>query len=270
MNSATSQKSSQTCLASIVTASFLSLATGSVQAAPLANPAENPLWQNQGGNENCECILDDSNVRAFPVVLRDFKRSHPDFEYELGSDKDIVKDYLGSDGLPVYNGNPVTKTTNGETTFNQWYRDVDGVNKNIPMTFEMTKNENGYWEYSNFSFFPLDNMGWGNERNRHNYYFTLEAHLEFHYSGGEVFTFVGDDDLWLFINGIKVIDLGGVHTAENQTIHLDELAESLGIEVGNNYSFDLFFAERHTVASEFSFQTSLELECKYLTPIKEQ
>lgn len=263
MKSVVSKKSVQTCLGSLLAASTLILFTNGAHAAPLANPSDNPLWKNQAGNENCECILDDSSVRVFPATLRDFKQSHPDFEYELGSEKNIVKDYLGSDGLPVYNGNPDTLTTTGEAAFDQWYRDVSDVNKTISMTFEMTKNQKGYWEYSNFSFFPLDNMGWGNERHRHNYHFTLETHLEFHYSGGEVFTFVGDDDLWIFINGKKVIDLGGVHTAENQTIHLDALAESLGIEVGNTYSFDLFFAERHTVASEFSFQTSLELECKY-------
>lgn len=46
-----------------------------------------------------------------------------------------------------------------------------------------------------------------------------------------------------------------------KTIYFDQLAESLGIQKGNTYSFDLFFAERHTTQSNFMFQTNLNLKC---------
>ena len=82
-------------------------------------------------------------------------------------------------------------------------------------------------------FFPIDNQGWGNQGRPHNYHFTFEVHLEFAYNGGEGFTFTGDDDVWLFINGKLAIDIGGVHGAESESIDLDAHAGELGIVKGN-------------------------------------
>ena len=78
---------------------------------------------------------------------------------------------------------------------------------------------------------------------------------------GGSFSFRGDDDLWIYINGKLAIDLGGVHGAESKTVNLDDYAQELGIEPGNSYSFDLFFAERHRTQSNFKFQTTFELQC---------
>jgi fibro-slime domain-containing protein len=91
-----------------------------------------------------------------------------------------------------------------------------------------------------------------------NFHFTFELHLEFVYRGGETFTFTGDDDLWAFFNGQVGIDIGGVHGAESEAINLDAKAAAFGLTKGSKYPLDVFQAERHTSASHFRVDTTLE------------
>ena len=45
----------------------------------------------------------------------------------------------------------------------------------------------------------------------HDFWFTDEARYLFTHAGAFTLQFYGDDDMFVFINGILVIDLGGVH-----------------------------------------------------------
>lgn len=53
------------------------------------------------------------------------------------------------------------------------------------------------------------------------------------------------------------MDLGGVHGAATGSVDLDTFGD---LTIGNNYDFDLFFAERHTTQSNFRIDTSILLE----------
>ncbi len=202
--------------------------------------------------------------QTFKATIRDFSVDHPDFEDYTGDTafKGLVMATLGPDKKPVHAAPGGTAQTTGPAEFAQWYNDVANVNIPFAIELQLTEVSPGLFSYQNNAFYPIDNQGWDNEGNPHNYHFTTEIHLTFAYNGGEKFTFTGDDDLWLFINNNLAIDLGGTHPELSDTVDLDAQAATLGIVPGNSYAMDIFHAERHTDQSNFRIDTSIK--CFYI------
>jgi cysteine-rich repeat protein len=137
---------------------------------------------------NCEIVTEASNgALSMPIIYRDFQgqgtdrykpdeyvaTGHPDFENEEYSAADgdeldemadgpgtpgIVDTILGADGKPVYAQNTPYQT-NGVELFDQWFRDVPGVNAAVLGTLDLIQDTGTTYIYDNPFFFPIDDAG---------------------------------------------------------------------------------------------------------------
>lgn len=197
--------------------------------------------------------------------MRDFEPTHEDF---LGLKEPEAVGMVGPIGAPIgMDQKPVRDPTvfpDTAVAFDEWYRHGEAI-PNVPYLLDLWLEPsadpmgNDVFIFDSSRFFPLPleaavTPANDIDRNPRNFGFTTELHTQFEYKGGEVFSFRGDDDVFVYINGSLVVDLGGIHGPQVGEVEVD----TLGLVQGMVYSFDLFQAERNPTGSNFRMETSLD------------
>ena len=238
---------------------------------------------------SCKDVVD--TTTSVPVIFRDMipqiatitdPPPHPNFEVPKESRavvKGIVKDTLAADRRPEYDDSVDTTksmTTNADD-FKSWYHDSK-YSKVVIDTLPLVQQDNTFvYDHSGVysggawttpAFFPLDDRGWATppdgqeipfletcdlDKAKHNFSFTSEVRYWFEFQGGETLSFIGDDDVWVFVNGRLAVDLGGVHQASPGSVTLDTTtaAATYNLTVGKIYEIVIFQAERKISRSSY-------------------
>jgi fibro-slime domain-containing protein len=214
--------------------------------------------------------------------------------YAYGLQQGLVKDYLGSDGLPVpaYASTDATKAAGlpivdqgvvgsiplkPTDNFYRWFHEVEGKSKKIQKSLKFTKIASETYQYGDASksIFPLDSDATAQDFSSgdyssqgHNFYFTMHMNAPFivKADGTEEFSFVGDDDVWVYLNGKLVLDIGGVHEKISGSFKINKESNGsisvtstvagktktitdIGLVKGDVATISFFYAERNTTVA---------------------
>ena len=110
-----------------------------------------------------------------------------------------------------------------------WFTNKPGTNYVFDVQIPLYDTGRGTVGFRSLNFFPIDGKGWNDQLKArggalHNFGFTTHVLRHFTYRKGQTFTFTGDDDVWVYVEGKQVIDLGGLHPSRSRTVNLDDIS----------------------------------------------
>lgn len=174
-------------------------------------------------------------------------------------------------GMAVDAYKSIVLTDNGTGTYS-FEAGYSGTKKDVRYDQESGTIYNGTNGGDESGFYPLENLGYEQpglltatskvNNGAKNGGFTLRGESQFVYNKASklYFTFTGDDDVYMYINGTLALDLGGAHGRNSKTVNLNDLdATKYGLKEGQVATFTFFYMERCSDASTFGIKTNMEL-----------
>ena len=135
-------------------------------------------------------------------------------------------------------------------------------------TLNGVRNGSGKWVTgAGNNFYPLDEVlpSYEESQRSHNYYFGMRYDVTFKigdYVGPLNYKFTGDDDLWVVLDGKKiVIDLGGIHSAAGKTVdlwyYIGQAANLTEAQKQQNHTLTILYMERGAGESNCQMEFTL-------------
>lgn len=243
-----------------------------------------------------------NNYDEYTKVWHDDKNQYPNSWTGYWEDKDstvkgLLKNVNGPDvkfnyadpGFFKQEDLPVTDRSDNTVYLRRVYKDYVLNFDRTGDTYKLSTVHDGNGNQvatAGDSFFPLDSVGYqpkGNQANsnvedgmvngggdnNHNYFFGLRYDIKFKlgdYIGNLKYKFTGDDDLWVVLDGNKVvIDLGGIHNAATGEVDLWKYLLNKGQTNANltddqkkaEHTLTVLYMERGAVASNCEMEFTL-------------
>ena len=175
----------------------------------------------------------------------------------------VDSDYSVQFGGNIFGGG---KTRNLRKVYKDYT--LEFARKGDTYTLKGVRNkDNGWVTGAGNNFYPLDKVlpSYEESQKSHNYYFGMRYDVTFKigdYVGPLNYKFTGDDDLWVVLDGKKiVIDLGGIHSAAGKTVdlwyYIGQAANLTEAQKQQNHTLTILYMERGAGESNCQMEFTL-------------
>ncbi|MFG0258264.1 MAG: fibro-slime domain-containing protein [Phycisphaerales bacterium JB043] len=157
--------------------------------------------------------------------------------------------------IPGSYGTPDDGAIDSTFSYSQWYRDVPGLNTSAAFSLNLDQKPDGLGWILDEKIKTNQAIIGGGSNSNFEYSYEIEMTLDYIPGTGQFLTIGGMDDMFAYINGQIVVDLGGVNHGTRQTVHLDRL----GLDPNATNTLKIFMTERIKQREDIYFEFGFDV-----------